>query len=249
MLAAEMAMMCERGGRAVNEDAGGYWNSDGICCAVLTDGAGGHGGGEVASKLIVESVLRDFSAAPAVDIAMLKHLVQSADLVLLDKQTSAQNLAQMRTTVTLLAVSLRESRAVWGHVGDTRLYHFRAGTLLSRTRDHSAVERMVEVGYLDERQAREHPNRNVLQASLGDHRAEPTALSTNAAPVAPGDMFLLCSDGLWEFVEDDEIGQLLRAALTPQEWLDSLKRQVMRCAQADADNYSAIVVWLSQPMV
>lgn len=244
MLTVELAMICERGGRAVNEDAGGYWNADGVCCAILADGAGGHGGGDVASKLVVESVLREFSVAPSVDISTIERLVQSADRFLLEQQASALDLAQMRTTVAVLVVSLSEERAVFGHLGDTRLYHFRAGALLSRTKDHSAVERMVEAGYLDERQARSHPNRNVLHASLGEQLAEPTALSTNAASVTAGDVFLLCSDGLWELVEDEEIGCLLRLSSTPQEWLEALKSQVIRCAQSGFDNYSAIVVWL-----
>ena len=244
MLVAELAMICERGGRAVNEDAGGHWKSDSVCCAVLADGAGGHGGGDVASKLIVDSVLREFSAAPAVDIGALERVVQDADRVLLAKQSSARDLAQMRTTVAMLVVGLHEGRAVWGHLGDTRLYHFRAGALLSRTRDHSAVEQMVEAGYLEERQARAHPSRNVLHASLGDHRAEQTALATGAARVVPGDVFLLCSDGLWELVEDMEMSTFLRNSSTPQEWLGLLKNHVMRMAKAGSDNYSAIGVWI-----
>ncbi len=238
-------MMCESGGRARNEDAGGYWHSGSICCAVVADGAGGHGGGDVASKLVVEEFLRGFARSPLANVETLERLIREADHAVLSAQAASRALEQMRTTVAVLAVELSEKRAVWAHLGDTRIYHFRAGSLLSRTRDHSTVESMVQAGYLSEAQARKHPNRNVLQASLGDGRPEHASPVTDMAAVDAGDALLLCSDGLWELLDDEQICQYLRSVASAQDWLAAMQTRIKSQPKRDSDNYSAVAVLLN----
>lgn len=252
MLGMEIAILSDRGGRSYNEDACGHWHSDRHLCCVLADGAGGHGGGDVASRLAVQALLDAFADHPSHDGDSLAQLVWRINDTVLAQRSSDKRLRDMHTTVVCLVIDFVDRLAHWSHVGDSRLYWFREGRLHDRTLDHSLVQSLINAGVLTPEQARGHPRRSELQSALGTRPEDlQVGASGGSVEVQAGDAFLLCSDGLWEFVDDGVMEDALGQATSPSEWLDALEHAVRMAARSRAshDNFSAVAVWLVDPGV
>ncbi|CAN5413610.1 protein phosphatase 2C domain-containing protein [soil metagenome] len=239
----ELALLSERGGRAVNEDACGHWHSDHHLCCVVADGAGGHGGGDAASRCAVRYLIDEFAARPAADVeAMLRGANDAVRLHRADAATQRD----MHSTVVALFVELDSQRASWGHVGDSRLYLFRAGRVHTRTRDHSVVQMLVDQGALRDNQIRSHPRRSELLCALGSE-AEDLSIGVALAPceIEPGDVFLLCTDGMWEHLSDEVLEATLQQSPDPQVWLAALEHAVLQqvAGKTRYDNFSAVTLW------
>jgi serine/threonine protein phosphatase PrpC len=245
----EIAVLSKPGGRTHNEDACGYWTSDGLCCWVVSDGAGGHGGGDVASKLVVGTVLREFAAAPQMSQGSLTDLLHKANNALLANQRNERRLMDMRATVAVLVLDRGSGSALWGHVGDSRIYCFRNGALFYQTRDHSVVQGLLDMGAGDPSWLRSHPQRNILLAALGSEDEFNPAIEERPLAVRDGDAFLLCSDGLWEYVEEPVMAQTLGECGSPREWLDAMEQELLRRCKSGHDNYSGLAIWLGDPSV
>lgn len=243
----ELALMSEQGGRDYNEDACGHWHSERYLCCVLADGAGGHGGGDIASKLAVSHVLQGYASLPAHHPLALQNLLLDTNHALLAHRASNPQLRHMHSTVVVLSIDLQERHALWGHCGDSRLYAFRNGVLAQRTNDHSLVQSLIDGGLLDEAGARVHPKRSELYSALGTEGEDlHISVSPEPWPLAGHDALMLCTDGLWEWVTDEEIAAALSFAPQPQAWLNDLRQRV-RLAAADKpnhDNYTALALWL-----
>jgi PPM family protein phosphatase len=244
----ELAILSRQGGRDYNEDACGHWHSDAQLCCVVADGAGGMGGGDVASKLVVRHIIEQASQAPLARVDEVHDLIVDSNAQVRRHQRETPGHEQMHTTVVALFVDLARGEALWGHAGDSRLYLFRDGRMLSHTRDHSMVQSLVDAGVLGEEQTRTHPKRSELQSALGtapEHLMVGTA--TRPWQLLAGDAFLLCTDGLWEFVDEAEMAASLARAADPQAWLTQLEALVLRHASERGatrhDNFSAIGVW------
>lgn len=250
MLGAEIALLSEKGGRSYNEDACGHWHSDRHLCCVLADGAGGHGGGDVASRLVVQTLLDGLARQPSASGAELAARVRQANETLLQQRQSEERLRDMHTTVVCLVLDLVARTAHWAHAGDSRLYWWRDGCLRERTLDHSLVQGLVNVGVLSPEQARVHPRRSELQSALGTRTDDlQVAAPEDLAIVRPGDVFLLCSDGLWEYVDDAAMEEALAGAAAPAPWLQRLEQRVRENAQGRPghDNFSALALRLVEP--
>jgi PPM family protein phosphatase len=243
----ELAILSQPGGRGYNEDACGHWHSGTQLCCVVADGAGGHGGGDIASKLAVQYLIEACAAAPVAAAADVRRLLVEANGVILDHHQEGGVQQNMHSTVIALFVDLALGLALWGHCGDSRLYVFRGGALAQRTRDHSLVQALVDAGMLAETGMRAHPQRSELLSALGTEGDE-LLIGTSQAPwrLRAGDVFLLCTDGLWEYVEDDALQRSLAAAAEPHDWLAALEALVLRNAahKPNHDNYSALTVWI-----
>lgn len=243
----DLAILSRRGGRNYNEDACGHWHSDHHLCCVVADGAGGHGGGDQASKLAVQHILSTYAAAPQSSPEAVRRMIADADRTIIDHRQDGPALKNMHSTVVALFVDLDDDSAAWGHCGDSRLYVFRGGRIAQRTRDHSVVQSLVESGLISEDKMRSHPQRSELLSALGVG-AQDLQVSTTTEPwrLAPGDVFLLCTDGLWEYVEDGPLEESLAAAPNPQAWLLDLEQRVLQAASHKPrhDNFSALAAWV-----
>ena len=244
-----LAILSRQGGRSYNEDACGHWHSERHLCCVVADGAGGHGGGDIASKLAVQHIIEQFAAAPLARPDEVHDLLQDTNASVIRHRADGAAQAHMHTTVVSLFIDLVQGLALWGHAGDSRLYVFRDGQMLAHTRDHSVVQSLVEAGLLQPDQMRTHPRRSELLSALGTE-AEHLHITTASKPwhLHAGDVFLLCTDGLWEYVNEVELSASLTRAANPQAWLSALEQLVLRhAAEADKathDNFSAITVWV-----
>ena len=246
----EVATLTRRGGRNYNEDACGHWHSDSHLCCVVADGAGGHGGGDKASKLAVQFILGAFAAAPGGSAEAIQHMIVSTNRSIIQHRSDDRSQQNMHTTVVALFIDFETRVASWGHCGDSRLYVFRGGRMATRTRDHSLVQSLVDGGMLAAEDMRTHPQRSELLSALGVGE-EDLQVSVSAQPlqVEAGDVFLLCTDGMWEYVEDGQMEAALSQAVSPHAWLHELEQDVLKGASHKPrhDNFTALAVWDSEP--
>lgn len=213
----------------------------GTLMAVLADGMGGHSGGAMAAEQVVLKARQNFeSFAPASESApdLLRSIIDEAHIVIkLTRFTSEQD-----PHSTAVVFMMQPDRADWAHCGDSRFYHFRSGALVSRSSDHSLVEELVRKGRLDSEGALRHPNRNVLLSCLGSER-EPRVDVGHVSPLVGGDAFLLCSDGLWAYIGEEETGAIL-ASQSPRDAASTLIELARQRARGGGDNISLAVVKL-----
>jgi len=233
------------GGREYNEDCVAIEHVRGHCCLALSDGAGGHAGGAVAARVAVDKILHGFRARPPADAEDLAELLLDAhEAVLAAQGTTTRAEEAMHATIVVVAIDTGAGTALWGHVGDSRLYLLRRGRVLATTRDDSVVQWMVESGYLAAEQARSHPNKNRLLAALGvDAEIQPTVQEEPFA-LEDGDAFLLCTDGWWDGLTGSQIEVELGLAPSVGSWLDAMAATIAQKSAPDHDNYSAIGCWL-----
>ena len=246
MMALQVEWLSERGGREYNEDACGHRRSADQLCAVLADGAGGHGGGDIASRLAVREVVTLLAQSPTSTSGELAQRVRAVNQAMISARQPGTSRQDMHSTVVCLVIDIEDGHAHWVHAGDSRLYWFRGGQLLQRTRDHSVVQSLVDAGMLTPERLADHPQRSELRSALG---VAPEVLEVAAADgqqtVQPGDAFLLCTDGLWEYVSDVAMAAMLLEAGDARAWLNALAGAVSGAARrkSNHDNYTALVVW------
>jgi PPM family protein phosphatase len=175
---------------------------------VVADGMGGAQAGEVASKAAAEAFDRDLPDAPPERI--LKETIESANREIYANAHADPSLSGMGTTITAVIVDLSTEEVGVGHVGDSRAYRLRGAKLERLTRDHSLVEEMRRKGQLTDAQAEDHPQRSIITRALGP---EPDVeVDVQTVPAQPGDVFLLCSDGLTTMLDDERIARILSGA-------------------------------------
>jgi len=243
----DVAVLSRTGGRARNEDACGYWTSADAGCWVVSDGAGGHGGGDVAARTVVGNIVREFAAGPRISAEGIATLIRGANRAVLVRQRSSRDLHDMRATVAVLAIDCAREFALWGHVGDTRVYGFRDRQLRFQSRDDSVLQSMIDAGYGSAGLLRSHPRRGVLLHALGtDEPMPPSPIGDRPVFLRDGDAFLLCTDGLWEYVGEAQMEHGLAAAANAASWLAALEAEVLQRALPGHDNYSAIALQVSE---
>lgn len=240
----EIVTLSRQGGRTYNEDVHGHWHDERYVACLVADGAGGHGGGDVAAATARASVLAGFAAAPGLDEPTLRGLVAQANLDVVTRQAEGGTLAGMRSTIVFAAIDLESQALAWVHSGDSRAYLFRGGAIVARTTDHSLVQQMVAGGMLDEEGARLHPQRNMLLSALGSVDEAPDIAVSDRMRLLPGDVLLLCSDGVWEPLGDERLVDTLHASRTPSQWTALLDAQVKANAKPGYDNYTALTLWV-----
>jgi serine/threonine protein phosphatase PrpC len=233
----ETSILSLPGDREENEDAAAWRACEGGGLWALADGLGGHGGGARASRIAVDELLR---GDPAVlDASEVQGRLQRAQDAVLAGQQQVE-FRKMHTTAVVLVAG--GARAVWGHVGDSRLYLFRGGLVAEQTRDHSYLMTKVEAGDLQMADLRFHEDRSQLLASLGSAGPLRSTVRPEPLELAAGDAFLLASDGWWELILETEMEIELAKAESADAWLRGMHQRLLERAGAGHDNYSAIGV-------
>lgn len=235
------------GTRTSNQDKIGAARDGDLACFVVADGAGGHHGGETAAQIVVDAVLAAFCAAPANDGASLAAYVAAASSAVAAARAADPTLAEMSSTVALLVIDQQAATASWAHLGDSRIYLLRGGAVQAVSRDHSLAQQLIAAGYAQPDALRSHPQRHVLLAAIGAENGIAPTLGDAAMPLLAGDALLLCSDGLWQHLEDAAMLAALPTSGRSEDWLDGMCAAAERSAreageEAQRDNYSAYAI-------
>jgi PPM family protein phosphatase len=246
MLQVQIAARCEVGGRNHNEDDLRHGQSGPFWFAVLSDGAGGHKGGAIASDIVVRLTALGLQSATQATPDYLTRLVCDTNDSLLQSQDKRSR-DRMHATLVALWIDARGEEALWTHVGDSRLYMLRHGRVAHMTQDDSVVQRMVDAGYLTPEEALKHPKKNQLLSAMGaEDGVEPNTVP-GLVPLEDGDAFLLCSDGWWDHFDKNDIEAAFAESTCPDEWLDLMASTIRQADLPRQDNYSAIAVWIGDP--
>lgn len=237
----DASLMTNPGGRDNNEDyvtTAKYGDAE---CFILCDGLGGHECGEVASSTVAETIAKMFEEeGDSADF--LPNAFNIAQEKLLELQASKGMTSAMKTTLVVLIVT--KDTMKWAHIGDSRLYHiFDGNTKYERTRDHSMVQVLCDMGEIEEADMRHHEERNKLLRVMG---TEWTGKSFDVSAVlerGETHSFALMTDGFWEYVMEDEMLKLLGETSSAKEWMDAMAALVLeRADMTKTDNFSCICV-------
>ncbi len=237
------AQLSKRGGRKENQDYCACLNRGGYGCYTVADGLGGHRGGALAARTAGESVIHAFAASPGASPAKLQQYLEQAREAMQGSAARAGSAGvplKLKTTLVVLVSDFHS--AFWAHVGDSRLYFFRAGKLHFQTSDHSVPQLLLKSGVITRDQIRTHEDRNRLTASFDGEDLKRIVYAAAPVELETGDAFLLCSDGFWEYVDEPEMEIDLAPASHPQAWLDAMERKLLARAAANHDNYTALAV-------
>lgn len=230
------------GGRKVNQDRMGYSYTREALLLVLADGMGGHPRGEVAATLALQTMSALFRAQAQPWVRKPERFLEDAFQQAHEAiQSYARQHAMPETPrTTIVACLVQHNCALWAHCGDSRLYWVRRGQILARTRDHSHLEHLIAKGQADPSERNTHPDRNKLYNCLGASSGPQVEVSRQAG-LEPGDVLLLCSDGLWGILPDSEIVHQLSTHTIVQAVPDMIA-MATAIAGARGDNATALAI-------
>ena len=207
---------------------------------LVADGVGGRKGGQVASQTVADVFNNAFADGPRAGndlLAALKQTLGICNRSIFDSSSEIAELRGMATTVALIA-AVNDTRAIIGHVGDSRVYRFDGRDLVCETQDHSEVNDAIRAGLITPAQAAHHPRRNVINRAVGAEQE--VEADFKIVPLNDKTSFLLCSDGITRHLNDAELTDLLRSGAHPQKLCDRMKDI---CFERGAeDNLTAVVV-------
>lgn len=229
----EISYISEKGGRPVNEDSIVVEHNKESIVLSIADGLGAHGGGDVASKIASDIVKDEYIKLPRLKPKNIHNVFQTIDNAIVAEQTD-----DLKMKTTLACVLCRYKWIYAAHLGDTRIYTFKNNKETYLTVDHSVAyeEVMKNHGTLDD--IRKNPNRHILKAALGVGKIRPPDIFKQKIR---GDLsMLICSDGFWEYVNEDEMLEALTNTTTAHEWLEAMLKCHSEKADTFNDNYSAI---------
>lgn len=242
-LSVTVAKYSDPGGRSENEDSCDYTTDTyGNLCAVVADGLGGEGGGARASAAALDAVFECFRSHYAEQADDMQQWFEIANDRVLGLQTPE---CEMKTT--LVVIQIMNDNARWAHIGDSRLYHFADGKYVSRTFDHSVSQMAVLRGEIDESDIRGHVDRNRLLKAVG--RSE-DILAECSEGIGFDDglehAFLLCTDGFWEYIYEEEMEKTLQKSDDAGSWLKSMVSILESRIPQDNDNNTAIALIINK---
>jgi protein phosphatase len=235
----DLALLSHRGTtRPDNQDACGRYDEEpDRVLVVVADGVGGCEGGQEASRLAVDVTIEAFRESP-VEWGSAKRLaraVQQANIAIHDRAMIVTELRQMRSTLTAMVVNGAELYAA--HVGDCRLYLGRGASLIQLTKDHTVAGRRARLGLLREDQVTTHPERSTLTRAMGDGLI--VAIDRIARPLEPGDLLLVCSDGLYSALDERTLHELADTGSAEEACQALIERAN---ARGTSDNVTAAVL-------
>jgi len=186
--------------------------NDQFILAAVIDGVGGYHGGEVAAAIAKEEISKEFSTAPTEPVSQMVKAFRHTNAQIVARKQAEKELSEMACVATLVLADIANNQFYYAHVGDTRLYLLRDGSLVKISKDHSFVGFLEDSGRLDEAAAMQHPKRNEINKAIGFNNQIDTDegyIETGQSPFLSGDLLLLCSDGLTDMVNKEDITALL----------------------------------------
>ena len=243
---AEYAEISLLGGREENQDRVAALLNEHAALLLVVDGMGGHADGAKAAHVTQQVIMEAFSHSqqPLIDPLGFLHLTLGRaheEVVRLGHKLPLEQ----RPRATCAVGLIQQQASWWAHVGDSRLYHVRRGTLVTRSRDHSHVELLLREGLISAEQAQTHPMRNVVECCLGGDPVLPDMSLGRRRPLEPKDVLLVCTDGLWGSLKDGEIVAELSSPDALRQKLLSLGERAVKRAGSASDNTSAAALrWL-----
>jgi serine/threonine protein phosphatase PrpC len=218
-------------------------SAPGYVLAALADGLSGHQGGKMAAEQVMHTIkqLFDMYNPQRTSLTQLLHNIVSEAHTMI-KLLGISSKSDQNSTLVILVLS-PEGQAIWAHVGDSRLYRFQGKQFIDHTSDEAYIESLLLDGKLSREAAKNHRKSAILVNALGSNLREPFITIGEQSELAPGMSFLLCSDGLWHYFADNELGAAV-SLKTPREASEMLIEKAQERAKGNGDNCSLVIVKL-----
>jgi len=243
----EYAKVSALGDRQDNQDRGAIVVADDAAMLLVFDGMGGHSDGARAAETALKVVQDVFTSTPLPILDpqgfLYGVLARAHDAVVALGRELA---VDFRPRATCAICLVQESGSFWAHIGDSRIYLVRNNKVLKRSRDHSHVEVLIQEGAISEEEAQDHPMRNFVECCLGGDAPVPDMTITAKLRLEPGDVLLVCSDGLWSGLGDDDMATIgLPGENKLADNLKSLSLKALNANSPYSDNTTgAALRWL-----
>ena len=240
----ESAKISLIGDRSNNQDRCAIFSANDTYCMVLADGLGGHPKGEVAAQILVnvcqQAFTRSMKPISAPDTFMRACIQQAHQAIL---EYGSRQRPQIAPRTTAVAAVVQNNKVYWAHVGDSRFYLIREGSIVAQTTDHSVAQLMKT---MDQPELLNAPgmNRNSITRCLGGEKTPPTPTLGSPTGLLPGDYLVLCSDGLWAQVEEEDLLDTFENADSLRKDLRKLASLAETNASPKSDNITALVLYL-----
>jgi serine/threonine protein phosphatase PrpC len=239
-LRVEYAEISLQGAREDNQDRVSVAVSENAALLVVMDGMGGHAQGERAAELGRKVLVESFWHTPQPLLDPLGFLHMTLGLAHQEIAALGANLPiEQRPRATCVTCIVQEHSVWWAHMGDSRIYLIRDGSILQRTRDHSHVELLLQEGLITEAQAQNHPMRNFVECCLGGDPILPEMSIARRMMLQPDDLLLLCSDGFWANLRDDDLIAGFSSGVPLHQVLEALAERAVKIGGAGSDNTTA----------
>lgn len=227
----------EIGGREKNEDAAAILENSNTVLGIVADGLGGYSGGEIASNITVKTVSGNLIGTP-VGVVSFRKAIEQANQEIWEKK------GQTGMMSTVGAVWFDDYAALAANVGDTRIYQFRNGKIMYQSRDHSAAQMALRAGDICPGELRSCKERHKLTRALGAQ--EEVFVDIAHLELQAGDAMLICSDGFWEKIQEEEMAYDLAGARTASDWLAHMQKRLDKRGAAAGDNHSAVAILIKE---
>jgi len=224
--------------KKLNEDAIEVIEVNDNILAVLCDGVGGDYGGDMASKIAIKSATYFFTSNESDDyLNRIKTSLEESNSFVINHSKGSETLKSMATTIEMLF--LKNNLAFWGHIGDSRIYHLRSGRIKQVTKDHSLVQKLLDEGFITHKQAKNHPNKNIITRALGDNLFIEPDISKIKLNEYEKNSFFICSDGITNVISDNELEEILNISD-----MEEKKNQIIKLVKQRGapDDYSFIYI-------
>jgi len=228
------------GSRSKNQDFLGYKILEKYACFVIADGLGSHKDSDIAANLAVKTILNSFQKSPGFSKDKLNMYIKDVKSIINKTCENNENLELIGSTIVVMLTNKRS--VIIGHIGDSRLYHFRDNKIIYQTKDDSIPQLFVDMGELTIEEIKTHPDRNRLTKSLGFKKEDKLTIS-NIFDLYKNDKFLLCTDGFWSNLTDFQIGFELKKNLATKKCKNKFNKIIENNLKNDSDNYSMLLVF------
>lgn len=226
------------GARPLNEDSYGVKNDENRCIAVLCDGLGGYNCGEVASQIAVKNIMEGISQIDELNADNIYNVLKIVNDGLVKQQIIKPEQNGMRTTA--VGCIIDDEELTYFNSGDSRFYFFSNGVLNTMTKDHSVSQMSVELGEMQFDDIRFDADRNKLLKVLGESTTNEVGTIYRPITYKSGDAFLLCSDGFWEYVLEEEMEIDLSKSETAKEWIEFMLVRLLLKFSDKNDNFTVV---------